>query len=270
MREQYPASRSLSPLTEPAPRAARASRERGSPSLVVCEARTDDDVRAAQRLRYQVFVQEMGARLAGASGGLEADRFDPFCTHILVRRGAHGPVVGTYRLLHGERAAQAGGFICEELFDLEQLAGIRGEAVELGRACVDPRLRGGVVLMLLWSGIARYVMAHGARYLFGCASLDRRDGGASAARVCARLAADHAAPPAFAVTPRVQVPPAADRGLGEGRVPVVLKGYLRAGAWVCGEPAWDRHFDTADLLVLLPVAKFVPRYARHFLDRVPP
>lgn len=209
----------------------------------------------------------MGARLPLCRAGVEADRFDAYCTHILVRRGTCGPVVGTYRLLSSAGARSAGGFICEELFDLAPLAGVRDDAVELGRACVDSQLRGGVVLMLLWSGIARYLLANRKRYLLGCASLDRRDGGAAAANACARLAVAHSAPAQFAVTPRVKVPPPGLPGMTQSILSPVLKGYLRAGAWICGEPAWDRSFDTADLLVLLDVARFAPRYARRFLAR---
>jgi putative hemolysin len=278
MHEQYPASFDLSPLaaqasggdarpadsdetTDAAPRA--------GPALVLTEARNDDDVRAAQRLRYRVFVDEMGAKLDVSTDGIEADHIDPFCAHILVRQGRDGPVVGTYRLLPGDRAHKAGGFIAEELFDLGPLSEFRRESLELGRACVDPALRGGVILMMLWSGIARYAMARGSRYLFGCASIDRRDGGGNAARVHARAARDHLAPPAFRVTPRIQVPAPVASSMGEGRMSAVLKGYLRMGAWVCSEPAWDRRFDTADLFVLLPMARFVPRYALRFLNSRP-
>jgi len=264
MPEQYPASRGLSPLALPA---APAGGRGAVSAFVVTQARSEEDVRDAQRLRYRVFVEEMGARLEVAEEGVDADRFDPFCTHILVRHGVDGPVVGTYRLLSGEGARGAGSFIADELFDLAPLAELRHRSVELGRACVDPAMRGGVVLMLLWSAIARYSMAQGYEYLFGCASIDRSDGGGNAARVSARLTRQHLAPPELRVAPCTRLPAPVALPRGEGRISGALKGYLRMGAWVCGEPAWDRRFDTADLLVLLPMTRFVPRYAKHFLGR---
>lgn len=258
MGEQYPASRHVSSRDAPgAP---------GTAEYFACEARSQGDVLDAQRLRHRVFVRELGARLAVA-GDAEADRFDPFCTHVVVRRRRDGAVVGTYRLLSGNAARRAGGFIAEELFDLHPLRHLRHGTVELGRACVDPEARGGVVLMLLWSAIARYAATHDVQHFIGCASLARNDDGTAAARVCRHALARHLAPPAFRVTPRIAVPRAADEDKREQPASGVLKGYLRMGAWVCGEPAWDRRFDTADLFVLLPVRRFVRRYARHFLER---
>ncbi len=258
MRQQYSGSKGVSSLAPGAGAWDRGVR------FAVSIASCDDDVREAQRLRHRVFVEEMGARLAGSTDGVEADRFDPFCAHVLVRHGADGPVVGTYRLLPGDRAREAGGFIAESLFDLESLAPIRDDLVELGRACIEPRLRGGVVLMLMWSEIVRFASARRFGYLFGCASLDRSDGGANAARACRALRGHRSRDP-WRVTPRVALPHVPVTGDEAPRLSPVLRGYLRAGASILGEPAWDRDFDTADLLVMLPIAGFSPRYAKRFV-----
>ena len=48
-------------------------------------------------------------------------------------------------------------------------------------------------------------------------------------------------------------------------IPPLVKGYVRAGAYICGEPAWDLDFNTADLPILLPMSRISARYSQHFL-----
>jgi putative hemolysin len=240
---------------------ARGARRDPWSRLTVSIARTDADVREAQRLRHSVFVEELGAKVDGRAAGLEFDRYDAHCEHVLVRAEPDGSVVGTYRLLGSASARRCGGFIAEELFDLAALGTIRHDLLELGRACVDPRYRGGTAVMMLWSCIVRYAMESGHRYLFGCASFDLGAGLAQVMRACERVLRTHRAPARFAVMPRVPLPGVDRNSRAEcAAAPAVLQGYLRAGAW-------DRRFNSADLLVLLPIARFTPRYARRFLDR---
>src|SRR5262245_23431000 len=113
-------------------------------------ARSDEDVLAAQRLRFRVFADELGARLPDAHLGIDRDRFDPYCEHLIVRDVVAGESVGTYRILSHEQARRVGGFYSETEFHLTRVLGLRG-LVELGRACVDPRHRNGTVLAFLWS-----------------------------------------------------------------------------------------------------------------------
>ncbi len=153
----------------------------------------------------------------------------------------------------------------EREFDLASLVAIRAGMAEVGRACIDPRYRGGVVLMLMWSGIARHVRRRGVHFLFGCASIGMGDGGANAIRTCGELVQSHLSPPEYRVLPRIALPPVPMTGVAPAAIPALLKGYMRLGAWVCGEPAWDPEFNTADLPVLLPIARVEKRYARHFL-----
>jgi putative hemolysin len=173
-------------------------------------------------------------------------------------------VIGTYRLLTPQRAERLGTFISAEEFDLSAFDALRGTLGEVGRACIHPAYRSGAAIMLLWTGIARYVISRNIRYLFGCASIGMEDGGANARSVYEALAEDHLAPPAYRVTPRRAGVPSAP-AYEPAQVPPLLKGYLRLGAWICGEPAWDPDFNTADLLVLLPLERVEARYARHFL-----
>lgn len=121
-------------------------------------ASTAVEMREAQRLRHQVFAEEMGARLDSPITGLDVDPLDAYCDHLLVRHGDTGEVVGTYRLLTPRRADR---LYSDSEFDLSALAGIRPGMVEAGRACVHADHRGGAVLGLMWAGIARYMVAGG-------------------------------------------------------------------------------------------------------------
>ena len=223
------------------------------------------DLRSAQRLRYEVFALEMGARLASADSGLDRDRWDDHCDHLLVCERASGRVVGTYRMLPPGRVGAAGGWYCATEFDVTGLAAERARIVEVGRACVDPRYRTGLVIALLWGGLMRYLRAHGDAVALGCASIGTEDGGHVAASVCRRVLRDHPAPAAWRVIPRQAFVLEGWRDVAEPPLPPLLKGYLRLGAEVCGPPAWDPEFRSADLLVRLDVARANPRYVDRLL-----
>jgi putative hemolysin len=216
--------------------------------------------RAAQRLRWQVFADELGAKLESAEPGIDQDIFDQYCEHLVVRDGTE--VVGTYRLLPPEGAKRIGLYYSETEFDLIRLRGIRSRMVEVGRSCIAPGYRSGAVIALLWSGLARYMLAHGHGYLAGCASISLADGGQAAAYL--QQLDDHLAPIEYQVIPRRRVPEAKIPEKEKPSLPPLVKGYLRCGAWVCGEPAWDPEFNCADFFMLLPVARLEARYARHF------
>ncbi|MFC9132819.1 GNAT family N-acetyltransferase [Streptomyces sp. NPDC057099] len=231
-------------------------------------ARNEDDVRAAQRLRHDVFAGELGALLTGPQPGLDVDSFDAYCDHLLVREETTGQVVGTYRLLPPERAAVAGRLYSESEFDLTALGGIRPELVEVGRSCVHPDHRDGAVISLIWAGIARYMVDRGHEWLAGCCSIPLADGGALASATWDRVSDKHLSPREFRVQPLLPwVPGTAPAARVE--LPALLRGYLRLGAWVCGEPAHDPDFGVADLYVLLPMSRVNSRYLRHFLSLVP-
>ncbi|MBL8481140.1 MAG: GNAT family N-acetyltransferase, partial [Rhodocyclaceae bacterium] len=180
---------------------------------------------------------------------------------------AQDQVVGTYRILTPQAAAALGAYYSDAEFDLVRLKHLRGRMVEVGRSCIDPDYRGSAaVISLLWSGLARYMQERKYEYLIGCASLGMADGGQAAASIYAGLA-QQLAPLEYRVFPRHRLPVEVLRASGAATPPPLVKGYLRAGAWVCGEPAWDRDFNTADLFMLLPMARLAPRYARHFVER---
>ena len=237
-------------------------------------ARGDREVRQAQRLRYLVFAQEMGARLSvppGSPPGHDIDMFDPFCEHLLVRAATDSqgrqPVVGTYRLLTPAAARRVGGLYSETEFDLTRLRPLRPTMVELGRSCVHPAWRSGGAILALWSALAEFMQRNGLHTMIGCASVSMRDGGHFAASLWEQLRHTHLAPIEWQVQPRLPLPvDDLQRGLAV-EPPPLIKGYLRCGAKVLGPPAWDPDFNTADLPLLLRVQDLPARYQRHFLGR---
>ncbi|MEV4338894.1 GNAT family N-acyltransferase [Streptomyces sp. NPDC049590] len=241
----------------------------GPARYTVTLARDEADVRAAQRLRHDVFAGELGALLASPEPGHDIDAFDAYCDHLLVREEATGQIVGTYRLLPPERAAVAGRLYSDGEFDLAALDAIRPHLVEVGRSCVHPAHRDGAVIGLIWAGIARYMTDRGHEWLAGCCSVPLADGGALAAGTWRRMRERHLAPEEFRVRPLLPWTPPATAPAGRTELPALLRGYLRLGAWVCGPPAHDPGFGVADLYVLLSMRRVDPRYLRHFLSLVP-
>lgn len=244
--------------------------------LVTSWAASEADLRAVQRLRYAIFADELGARLTpppGTAPGCDADRFDPYCDHLMVHivdplDEAPARLVGTYRVLSPEGARRAGGYYTENEFDLAPLHALRPTALELGRACVDAEWRTGGVIMALWSALGAYMLEHGLDTMFGCASIGAADGGAQAGRIWRHVSTAHMAAPQWQVVPHqplrldsVDVAPFRPREL-----PPLLKGYLRCGARVLGPPSLDPSFNTADLPIMLRLDELSERYRKQFLN----
>jgi putative hemolysin len=219
------------------------------------------EVAAAQRLRYRIFAEELGATLHSPVAGTDVDELDPYCDHLIVVEESAGEVVGTYRMLPPGRAPRR--YSAGE-FDLTALAGLDGDIVETGRSCVHPAHRDGAVINLMWAGIARYLHLTGHRWLAGCASVGLHDGGATAAGVWDLALRKHLSPAEYRVLPHRPWSPV-ERPAGRVAVPPLLRGYLRLGAWICGAPAHDPDFHCADFFVLLGLDRVDSRYLRHFL-----
>ncbi len=240
---------------------------RGS-SICVSWARHLDEVRQAQRLRYQVFAQEMGARLSGAVPGHDVDLFDDFCEHLLVSDRASGIVVGTYRVLTPAQAARVGSFYTDLEFDLTRLRQWRPRMVELGRSCVHPDFRHGGVILALWTALAQFMSRNRLDMMIGCASIPMQHqglaGGHAAASIWRQLSRDYLAPLDFHVLPRLPLPLRQLDDTVQVQPPALIKGYLRLGAKVLGPPAWDPDFNSADLPMMMRIADLPERYRRHF------
>lgn len=247
------------------PRPERAAHVRLSVSWASSEA----EVREAQALRYQVFAVEMGARLApgkGKAADLDIDLFDAYCEHVLVRAGGddgeQGPVVGTYRVLTPAAAKRAGGFYSDTEFDLTRLRSMRSRVAEIGRSCVHADHRSGGAILALWGAMAEFMTRNGLDTVIGCASVSMRDGGHFAASLWKQIAATHLAPIDCQVRPRLPLPIAHLRQDLQVEAPALIRGYLRCGAKLMGEPAWDPDFNTADLPLLVRMADLPARFRR--------
>lgn len=237
------------------------------------------DIVAAQRLRYRVFADEPGFsdRIGDAVTGRDADRFDAFCEHLIVRHDTDG-VVGCARLLAPARAIAAGGWYAADEFDVTELDPIGSSMVEMGRACVASAHRSGTVTALMWAALLRYLDAGDYQHLMGCVSVPLSGPGEPEAgegergqtlRAVRDLLRDKYRAPDWQVYPH-------RRAHVDGRVldeiepapaavvPPLMRGYVRMGARVCGEPALDETFDCADFLTVLDRRGANARY----LDRL--
>ncbi|MEM1343589.1 MAG: GNAT family N-acyltransferase [Pseudomonadota bacterium] len=242
-------------------------------------AESDRDVAAAQRLRYRVFVEEMGA-VAGAEDAAvrrERDRFDPYFDHLLLIDNECADadkelgVVGVYRLMTGAAARRGIGFYGASEYDLSRLDAAEGEILELGRSCVDADYRGGSGMHLLWTGLGAYVSQHAVTVMFGVASFHGRDP-APLAQALSYLHYNHLAPPDLRVraleTSRVDLDllPAeeVDKTEAMRQIPALIKAYLRLGGYI-GEGAFvDHAFNTVDVCLLMDTQRMVQRYRKFY------
>ncbi|MCV7157120.1 GNAT family N-acetyltransferase [Mycolicibacterium brisbanense] len=227
---------------------------------------------AAQRLRHDVFTAEPGFALAGAIDGRDADRFDEYCDHLLVQDEDSGELVGCYRMLPPPGAIAAGGLYTATEFDVTGLDALRPSLVEMGRAVVRNDHRNGAVVLLMWAGILAYLDRCGYDYVTGCVSVPTAgtaDGppGTQIRGVRDFVRRRHAAPQEFTVYP--YRPVVLDgKGLDDidpptrTSVPPLMRGYLRLGAQVCGEPAHDPDFGVGDFPALLDKRRADVRYLK--------
>lgn len=219
----------------------------------------------ALELRCRVAAEEVG-RAAGTAGR-EEDWYDAHCDHLVVRDLAMDRVVATWRALPPQTAMRLGCYAADELFHLEPLEVLRDRMVEIGRFCVHPAYRDGAVERHLWTELGRYLVERGHDFILGTATIGMGDGGHAAASAHRALAEAAASPDDLRVRPRRGLPLERLRPSDSFRLPRELQGWLASGAWVCGEPAWDRAFERACLPMLLPLARMRVRALRHFLAR---
>ena len=240
-----------------------------SPQFRVKLAQTEDELRAAQRLRYDVFVAELGGSgdMVDHAARLERDAFDPFFDHLILYDDAlihqgDSTVVGVYRLLPQERAAKIGRYYSEDEYDLTPLRQSGRRLLELGRSCLHADYRGGTAMYVLWQALADYVIERDIEILFGVASFH----GTNIADIAAPLSMlyhRHLAPPEL----RVQAQPHSaqtmnliseadlDRKAAMLAVPALIKAYLRLGSVVGADAFVDRRFNTTDVCLIMDTAK---------------
>ena len=238
-------------------------------SVEVAWARHLDEVRAAQRLRYEVFAVEMGARLKPTLPGHDIDVFDDYCEHLLVRDAQSQEVIGTYRVLTPAQARRIGSTYSDTEFDLTRLRSLRARMVELGRSCVHAEHRHGGVILALWGALADFMVRNQLDTMVGCASIPMLHNGVvsgdMAASIWRQVRQTHLAPIEYQVRPRLPLPVDRLDDSLDIEPPALIKGYLRLGAKVLGAPAWDPDFNSADLPMLMRIADLPSKYRKHFL-----
>ncbi|MFJ2264007.1 GNAT family N-acetyltransferase [Streptomyces sp. NPDC087844] len=224
------------------------------------------EVSEAQQLRHDVFAAEFGTHMSTLVGGLDADEFDAHADHLIVRENSSRKIVGTYRMMSPRCATLVGERFGDRTFDLGALRPIAADLVETGRSCVHPDHRNGAVINLIWSGIGQYMRRTGHRWLGGCAWVHLRGDEGPPAFTWNAIRTKYTAPAEFRVTAH-QPLLSDDTADVDGLVmPPLLRGYLRLGSWVCGEPAYDPDARVASFYVLLSLDHMNPRYRRHFFE----
>lgn len=232
-----------------------------TPQFTTRLAQSDADIRAAQRLRYDVFVKELGAthETIDHENRREADRFDPFYDHLLLIDEANeNCVVGVYRLLRSDMVHKTGGFYSQDEYDLTPLVASGRKLLELGRSCLHSEYRGGAAMMVMWQALADYVATHQIEVLFGVASFHGTDP-KPFAQALSFLHHNHLAPEHLRVqaysgaVQTMDLVPQQDINRKEAikQVPALIKAYLRLGGFV-GQGAFvDQEFNTTDVFLVL-------------------
>lgn len=250
-------------------RASLANTEISQGRFTVKLAVSRQDMEAAFRLRYDVFNTELREGLPESySTGMDKDIYDEYCDHLIVIDDESGNVVGTYRMMPGTVAENSVGYYSETEFDLNSIRNLPGDKLELGRSCVHKNFRSASVISLLWRGIASYIDTYDINHLFGCASIHSSNP-AEISVIYSYLNRFHRADGRFQVQPLrrlndVRMLSFCDREQAFSAMPPLMKGYLRLGAQICGEPAYDSVFGTTDFLILLDTERLLQRYRRRF------
>ena len=252
--------------------------------LEVRLARDKGEIKAAQRLRYKIFYEEMDASPSARMklARRDVDAYDLVCDHLLVidhTRKAKQAVVGTYRLLRQDVAERFNGFYSSGEYDLAPLMtpefrdrmGSGRQLLELGRSCVHSDYRNNSTINLLWRGISEYLVEHEIAYMFGCASLPGTDPAAHKLPL-SYLYHEHLVPDDFPVRAQpllfeeMNLLRPEDYTTRDARraLPPLIKGYLRLGCFIGDGAVVDHQFGTTDVFILLPVERVTRRYSKHF------
>lgn len=245
-------------------------------SFLIKIAETDEELQATLRLRYEIFNIEQGHGLEGSSAyGLDFDDYDKYCLHLIVLNKQTNLLVGTYRLHLGSIAMDAKGFYSCTEFDIAGLDKIAPNSMELGRSCVRAEFRTGAAVALLWGGIGELMMRAKLRYLFGCVSFEKNNAAATWA-IYEQFKKENLVTDTIVGTPMkgYELDKSTPEEIAKYAldikatmkefVPPLLKGYLRLGTKVCGEPLYDPVFKTIDFLILLDTYSVPERYSKHY------
>lgn len=244
---------------------------RAGPLFELRLASGPDDIALAQRLRYEVFVAELGGDgpMVDHDARLECDAFDPFCDHLMLIDARSGELAAVYRLMRQDQAEAFGRFNTESEYDLSPLRASGRRLLELGRSCARADYRGGPAMMVLWNGLASYVLERDIEVLFGTASFHGTDPALLAQPLSllhhAHLAVEALRPRARAYQPMDLVPPERlDRRVAMAALPPLIRAYLRLGGAVGDGAFVDTAFNTVDVCMVLDTAQMSIRHRDHY------
>ncbi|MBY0291839.1 MAG: GNAT family N-acetyltransferase [Alphaproteobacteria bacterium] len=242
-------------------------------SLEVRLAQSEEEIKAAQYLRYEVFYEECGAQPDETMAHLKCDvaRIDDFCDVLLVIDHAHNKIVGTYRFMLREAAQHYGGYYTATEFEISQLIAYPGQIMELGRSCVHKNYRTKPTMQLLWRGIGAYIRLNQVALCFGCASFIGTDI-SKYRQALSYLYHHHLAPPEL----RAHVIPAhfqdmnliplekVDQKEAFRQLPPLIKGYLRLGGFVGDGVFIDNTFNSIDVCIVVKRETVTERYSQRY------
>jgi putative hemolysin len=230
-----------------------------------------EEFEKALRLRFEVFNLELNEGLENSyETGMDRDAYDDYCDHLIVIDETCNKIVGTYRMLLGFVAENNIGYYSESEFDMSGIRALSGEKLELGRSCVHKDYRNSGIISMLWTGIARYIEFHNVKHLFGCSSAHTVNP-EEISIISSYMNSFHRADDEYTVYPLnrlegVRLCSILDQKAVFEKMPPLIKGYLRTGALVCGEPAYDEEFGTTDFFMLLNTEKLLCRYRRRYFQ----
>ncbi len=234
------------------------------------------EIDSVYELRYSIFNEELGSGLLlSAATCKDTDEYDQFCDHLIVLDRSAGKIVGTYRALRKKNAVNGIGFYSAHEFDLNSLLRRDDEVAEIGRSCVHSDYRDGSVISMLWAGLCQYMKVYSVRYLMGCGSIHSADPELISEIYAYLRFKDGLTADSLRIFPLESTRLAGFRddivleSIAEiqKRVPALLKGYIRAGAKICGPPAYDPLFSTTDFFLFFDVHDLEKRYSRHFWEK---
>ena len=233
------------------------------PSFCVSWVKHPESLEKIQAFRFGIFSKTFDTHFPHPSSGLDQDAYDAVCDHLVVTDAATN-IVGYYRVITPDAANAIGRQYSESLFDLSPLQHLRSKLIEIDRSCIDPCHRGGTVILLLWKELFQFMTLRGYSHTVGCSSVSIADGGHNAARIYQWLQHQQKISRVHAIQPhsRFELPPVSD--VKPVSWPPILKGYLSLNAKVCGPPAYDRVFHTADFLTMLDIKDLRPGFLHRF------
>lgn len=232
------------------------------PQIYATWAKTKKDIKEIQKLRYKVFAKEMGAQI---SGRIDKDIYDEYCDHLMIKDAFSGKVVGTYRVLTHKKKTEIGSFYTESEFRISKSIIENKNVVELGRACVHKNYRNGAVIISLWAELGKYMKKNNYEKMIGCSSISLIDGGKYASDIFHYLVKNNKINHSYGIEPKKSFNAFKYSYNKDIQLPSLLKGYMRVGAEVCGHPALDENFKTADFFTLLDINNISKKYAKRFL-----